>query len=163
MPPTPPPAPPPLEPPPLATRSLEKETEMTDATVEQQGESKRRREHPEVPQAAESSSSSQRSTDTEMGLVDVCPNLCDYSEAECRCDGGPISRNGCRKLIENSKQLLLIGSPIYSGQENKERARGVLHLAFICELYGTQLHGVRYFLHAHSHSGVGNSQQLWTS
>ena len=51
----PPPAPPPLEPPPLAKRSLEHETEMTDATVEQQGESKRRREHPEVPQAAESS------------------------------------------------------------------------------------------------------------
>ena len=38
----PPPAPPPLEPLPLAKRSLEQETEMTDATVEQQGESKRR-------------------------------------------------------------------------------------------------------------------------
>ena len=69
----PPPAPPPLEPPPLAKRSLEQETEMTDATVEQQGEWKRRREHPEVPQAAESSSSSsssssESSTDTGMGL-----------------------------------------------------------------------------------------------
>ena len=43
---------------------------MTDATVEQQGESKRRREHPEAPQAADSSgSSSESSTDTEMGLV----------------------------------------------------------------------------------------------
>ena len=44
---------------------------MTDATVEQQGESKRRREHPEVPQAADSggsSSSSESSTDAEMGL-----------------------------------------------------------------------------------------------
>ena len=29
-----------------------------------------------------------------------------------------------------------------SGQEKKERARGYLHLAFICELYKTQLHGV---------------------
>ena len=38
-----PPAPPPA-PPPLAKRSLELETEMTDATVDQQGESKRRRE-----------------------------------------------------------------------------------------------------------------------
>ena len=50
---------------------------MTDATVEQQGESKRRGEHPEVPQAAESSSSSSRSSSetsavTEVGLVDVC-------------------------------------------------------------------------------------------
>ena len=49
LPPAPPPAPPPIEHPPLAKRSLEQETEMTDATVEQQGESKRRREHPEVP------------------------------------------------------------------------------------------------------------------
>ena len=36
----PPPAPPPLEPPPLANLGLEQETEMTNATVEQQGESK---------------------------------------------------------------------------------------------------------------------------
>ena len=50
---------------------------MTDATVDQQGESKRRREHPEAPQAADSSSSSssESSTDTEMGLVDVCTIL----------------------------------------------------------------------------------------
>ena len=71
----PPPASPPLAPPPLAKRRLEQETEMTDATVEQQGESKRRGEHPEVPQAADSSGScssgSESSTDTEMGLVDV--------------------------------------------------------------------------------------------
>ena len=72
--------PPPLEAPPLAKRSLEQETEMIDATVEQQGEPKRRREHPEVPQAAESSSSSsssssETSTDTEMGFVDVCSSL----------------------------------------------------------------------------------------
>ena len=51
---------------------------MTDANVEQQGESKRRREHPEVPQASNSSSSSSSSslssssTDTELDLVDVC-------------------------------------------------------------------------------------------
>ena len=59
-----PPAPPPLDTLPLAKRSLEQETKMTDATVKQQGESKRRREHPEVPQAADSSSSSESSTDT---------------------------------------------------------------------------------------------------
>ena len=58
---------------------------MTDATVEQQGESKRLREHPEVPQAADSSSSSsESSTDTEMGLVDVCTILCDNSEVSKR-------------------------------------------------------------------------------
>ena len=51
----------------------EQETEVTDATVEQQGETKRRREYPEVPQAADSScsSSSESSTDIEM-VVDVC-------------------------------------------------------------------------------------------
>ena len=51
---------------------------MTDAIVEQQGEPKRRREHPEKPQVTDSSSSSssssssEGSTDTEMGLVEVC-------------------------------------------------------------------------------------------
>ena len=83
---------PPLQPPPLAKRSLEQETEMTDATVEQQGEPNRRREHPEVPQAAESrSSSSESSTDTEMGLVDVCTILCDNSEAQGRCEVGQVT------------------------------------------------------------------------
>ena len=42
---------------------------LPDATVEQQGESKRRREHPGVAQAADSSgSSSESSTDAEVGF-----------------------------------------------------------------------------------------------
>ena len=67
---------------------------MPVATVEQQGESKRRTEHPEVPQAEESSSSSsssEGSTDTEMGLVDVCTILRKNSEAKGRCEGGPAT------------------------------------------------------------------------
>ena len=60
----------------VAKRSSEQETEMTDATVEQHGESKRRREHPELPQAVDSSSSSssssEGSTDTVMGSVEMC-------------------------------------------------------------------------------------------
>ena len=62
-------------------------------TVEQQGEPKRRREHPEAPQAAHSSSSSssESSTDTEMGLVDVCTILRKNSEAKGRCEGGPAT------------------------------------------------------------------------
>ena len=143
---------------------------MTDATVEQHGESKRRREHPEAPQAADSrsSSSSESSTDTEMGLVDVCTILCGNSEiaagkpvaveegreggkseratgkpvavAEER-EGGPVTfdltkwdfnkadcRTRCRKLIENSKPLLLMGSPIDSDGEDEEQTRAVLHL-----------------------------------
>ena len=167
-PPAPPPAPPTLEPPPLVKRCLEQETEMPEATVEQQGESKRRRDHPEVPQAAESSgssSSSESSTDTEMGLVDVCTILHKTSEAKGRCEGCPATldltkwdfnkadcRNKYRKLVENSKPLLLIGSPIDSGREDKERARAVLYLAFICELYEAQVHGGWYFLRTHSHS-----------
>ena len=93
LPSAPPRVPPPLEPPPLAKHGLEQETEMTDATVEQQGDSKRRREHPEVPRAADSrcSSSSESSTDTEMGFVNVCSILRDNSEAESRCEGGPIT------------------------------------------------------------------------
>ena len=130
------------------------------------GEPKRRREHPEAPQAADSNtSSSESSTDTEMGLVDVCTIHRDNSEAEGRCEGGPVTldlpkwefnkadcRNKCRKLVENSKPLLLIGSPMDSGREDKERVRAVLHLAFICELYEMQVHGGRYFLHTHSRS-----------
>ena len=82
-----------------------------------------------------------------------------------RCEGGPITldltkrdlnkadcQNKCRNLVEKSKPLLLIGSPIDSGRENKERVRGVLHLAFICELHETQLHWVGISFHAHSHS-----------
>ena len=73
-----------------------------------------------------------------------------------RREGGPVTldltklsfnkadrRNKCRNLVGNSKPLLLIGSPIDSGRENKERARAVLHLAFICELYEIQVHGGR--------------------
>ena len=138
---------------------------MTDATVEQQGQPKRRREHLEVPQATDSSSSSssESSTDTDMGLVDMCTIISNTSEAACR----PVTldltewnfskaycRNKFLKLVENSKPLLLIGSPIDSasmGQPSTspgdiEQALAVLHLAFICEYKG------RYFFHTHSHS-----------
>ena len=87
------------------------------------------------------------------------------SEAKHRCEGGPVTlnltkwefnkadcRNKCRKLIENSKPLLLTGSPIDSGREDKERAQTTLHLAFFCELYEIQVHGGQYFLHAHAQS-----------
>ena len=37
-------------------------------------------------------------------------------------------------------------------EETRNGHRGVLHLAFICELYETQLHGGRYFVHALSQS-----------
>ena len=83
-----------------------------------------------------------------MGLVDVCTILCVNSEAEGRRAGGPVTvdltkwdfnkadcRSKCRKLIENSKPLLLIGSPIDSGGGDKEQTRAVLHLAFICEFF----------------------------
>ena len=55
----------------LAKRSLEQETDMTDASVEQ-GERKRCKEHPTVLESADSSSSTESSTDTEIGSVDVC-------------------------------------------------------------------------------------------
>ena len=52
---------------------------MTDASVEQ-GERKRRKEHPTVLESADSSSSSsQSSTDTEMELVDVCTILSEHN------------------------------------------------------------------------------------
>ena len=77
----------------------------TDSTVEQQGESKRRREHPEVPQAADSScsSSSESSTDTERGLVDVCTIHCDNSEEEGRRQGGPISLDLTKWRFQQSR------------------------------------------------------------
>ena len=135
---------------------------------------KRCREHPEAPQAADCiSSSSESSTDTEMGLVDVCTILCENSEratgklvavAEER-EGGPVTfdltkwdfnkadcRTRCRKLIENSKPLLLMGSPIDSDGEDEEQTRAVLHLAFTRDLSEIQVHERRYFLRAHSRS-----------
>ena len=74
---------------------------MTDATVEQQGESKRRREHP-VLQAADgsssnSSSSSENSTDTEVGLVDVCAIFCDNSKVSQRNRVTEKPCSGCRR------------------------------------------------------------------
>ena len=127
---------------------------MTDATVEPKGEPKRRKEHPEMPQAADgssssssSSSSSESSADTEMGLVDMRTILSENSETESRRRGGPVtldltewefSKADCRN---NSKPLLLIGSPIDSGRGDRERARAVLHLACNCELYEIQVHG----------------------
>ena len=63
-----------------------------------------------------------------------------------------IVDTNAQKLVENSKPLLLIGSPIDSGRGDKEQARSVLHLAFICELYEIQVHGGRYYLHTHSYS-----------
>ena len=87
---------------------------MTDATVEHQKESMRRREHPEVPQAADSSSSSssssESSTDTEMGAVDVCTILCDNSEAfeRERATGKPVAavaegREGGPTTLDSTK------------------------------------------------------------
>ena len=142
---------------------------MTDATVEQQGGPERRREHPAVPQA-EDSSSSESSTDTDMGSVDACAILCDNSEVSRRdgVTGKPVAvvadgREDGPMTLDVTKwnfkadcwvkcPLLLIGSPIDSGGGDKERARVVVHLAFTCEMYETQLHGGRYFLHAHSQS-----------
>ena len=119
-----------------------------------------------MPQAADgssssSSSSSESSTDTEIGLVDMGTIFSENSETESRCQGGSVTldltewnfskadfRSKCRKLVENSKSLLLIGSPFDSFREHTEPARAVLHLAFICELYERQVHGG----HTHSHS-----------
>ena len=70
---------------------------MTNPTVEQLGESKRCREHPEVPQAADSSSSSsESSTDTERSLVDVCTILCGNSE-RATGEGYGETCSGCRR------------------------------------------------------------------
>ena len=52
-----------------AKRGLEQEeAEMTDVLTEHQGEPKRRKEQ----EVADSSSSDETSSDSEMGLVDVC-------------------------------------------------------------------------------------------
>ena len=134
----------------LAKRSLEQETDMTDALVEQ-GERKRCKEFPIVPESADSSNSSESSTDTEMGLMDVCTILYENPETGCR-RGGPVTlaltmwdfnkadcRTKCRKLTENSKPHLLIGSPIDCGGVDREQSRAVLHLTFVCELYEIQV------------------------
>ena len=160
---------------------------MTDATVEQQGEPKRCSEHLEVPQAAygrrssSSSRSSESTTDTEMGLVDVCTVL---SRAEGSHLGGPITldltkwdcnkavfRNKCRKLVENSKPLLLIGSPIAlvstgkpstsRGTRNKQGRFCTWHSSVCCTKYKCTEVGIS-FTHIHILQTVGNRQQWWT-
>ena len=148
---------------PLAKRSLEQETDMTDASVEQ-GQPKRCKEHPTVPEQRPSvPAGAVRAQPTEMGSVDVCSIL--YGNPEtggCR-RGGLVTldltmwdfnkadcRNTCRPMVEISKPLLLIGSPLDLGGGDKEQARAVLHLAFICELHEMQVRRGRNFLHTHS-------------
>ena len=75
---------------PLAKRSLEQETDMTHASVEQ-GERKRCKEHPTVPESADCSSSSESSRETHMGLVDVCTILSEIPETEGCRRGGPVT------------------------------------------------------------------------
>ena len=100
-----------------------------------------------------------------MGLVDVCTIISQNSQAESRCQGGPVTldltewdfskadcRTKCRKVVENSKPLLLIGSPIDFGGGDKEQAHAILHLAFIGELYEIQVRRGWYFPPTHSHS-----------
>ena len=92
-------------------------------------------------------------------------HISENPETEDRRLGGPVTqdltmwdlnktdcRTKCRKLVVNSKPFLLIGSPIDFGGRDKQQARAVLDLAFICELYATQVRRGRYFLHTHSHS-----------
>ena len=67
----------------------------------------------------------------EGGPVTLDLTKWDFNKADCR--------TRCRKLIENSKLLLLMGSPIDSGGKDEEQTRAVLHLAFICELYEIQV------------------------
>ena len=68
----------------------------------------------------------------------------DFNKADCR--------TRCRKLIEKSRPLLLMGSPIGADGEDEEQTRAVLHLAATCELYEVQMREGRYLLHTHSHS-----------
>ena len=131
------------------------------------------------------------STDTEMGLVDVCTIFCANSEAAKRDratgklvavaegrEGGPITldltkwdfnkadcRTRCRKLVEISTPLLLIGSPIDSGGGDKERARGgfcIWHSRASCTKHNCTRVDIS-FTHTHILQTVGNSQQLWIS
>ena len=68
----------------------------------------------------------------------------DFNKADCR--------TRCRNLIENSKLLLLMGSPMDSDDEDEEQSRAVLHLAFIYESYEILVRERQYLLHTHSHS-----------
>ena len=61
----------------------------------------------------------------EGGLVTLDLTTWDFNNADCR--------TRCRKLMDNSKPLLLMGSPIDSDGDDEEQTRAVLRLAFICE------------------------------
>ena len=128
---------------PLAKRSLELEAVMKDASVEH-GERERCNEHPTVPQSADSSINNSNECSTEPWEISGCVHdsfwksrnrrlpsrwtpvtpaltLWDFNKVGCRTKS--------RKLVENSKPLLLIASPIDTDGGHKEQARGVLHLA----------------------------------
>ena len=81
----------------------------------------------------------------------------DFNKADCR--------TRCRKLIENSKPLLLMGSPIDSDGEDEEQTRAVLHLAlsFVCYFEIQLREDTVFSSHTFSPPRVGASQQLWIS
>ena len=69
----------------------------------------------------------------EGGLVTLDLTTRDFNKADCRTRS--------RKLKENYKPLLLMGSPIGFDGEDEEQTRALLHLAFICELYEIHMRG----------------------
>ena len=62
-------------------------------------------------------------------------------------------------MAENSNPLLLIGSPIDSGEGDKEQTRAVLHLAFIlCILRNTSARVTVLSSHTFGNSGRFHEQ-----
>ena len=76
----------------------------------------------------------------------------DFKKADCR--------TRCRKLIENSKPLLLIGSPIDSRVEDVEQTRAVLHMLAKFTMYKCARDGI-FFTHIRTPQRVVTSQRCW--
>ena len=114
------------------------------------------------------------STDTEMGLVDVCVRFSvKNSEAKHRCEGGPVTlvltkwdfikadcRNKCRKLVENSKPLFWLDHRLIL-VERTRNGHGrfcIWHSSVSCTNYKCTRAGSS-FTHFHIPQTVGHSQQ----
>ena len=107
-----------------------------------------------VPHAERSGICPGWSLDLTTTNAEGCP--WDFSKASCRAEA--------RKLVQEHRPLLLIGSPMctwFSALQNLKKwrqdtaewqagyRRAVEHMRFVFELYELQVQGGRYFLHEH--------------
>ena len=160
---------------------------MTDATIEQQGEVKEAKggiqKYTKLRKAVVAAVKDQPTLEWDWKMcvrfslkIPRGLRVKPVAVADGR-EGGPVTldlikwdfnkadgRTRCRKLVENSKPLLLIGSPIGSdgGTRNGHGEFCTWHSSASCTKHNCMEVGI-FFTHVRTSPKAGSSQQLWIS